>query len=97
MLFLMNEAMNESTDPGCEVCGTVIPPDNPLGYLRLEDDQQIFCNVCSWLCALQFCVLKAAEQRKNLQAHIEELRQKNEVLENDNYLLPYYRAGVLKP
>ena len=90
--------MDESTEQqgqGCAVCGTVIPADDPGSYLRLENDSESFGQVCSWLCALQFCVLKAAEQRKRLLAHIEKLQLQNDGLESDNYLLDYYRAGVL--
>jgi hypothetical protein len=91
----MNGA-DEPTKSGCYICGTVISPDDwGFGYLRLEDDNTIFANVCSWLCAMQFCVLKAAEQRNRLQARNEELRRKNKDLEYDSYLLPYYQAGVL--
>jgi hypothetical protein len=82
-------------DQGCNVCRTVLPPDGPGSYLRLETNDQTFGQVCSWLCATQFSVLKAAEQRNTLLAHIKELRRKNEDLKDDNRLLDYYRAGVL--
>ena len=78
---------------GCGVCGTVLSP--PDGYLRLETDDTVFGQVCSWLCAIQFCGLKAAEQRKRLLSQIEELRKRNKDLEFDSYLVDLHRAGVL--
>ena len=78
---------------GCGVCGTVLSA--PDGYLRLETDDTVFVQVCSWLCAIQFCGLKAAEQRKRLLSQIEELRKRNKNLEFDSYLVDLHRAGVL--
>jgi hypothetical protein len=57
-------AMNEApavAELSCDVCGAVLPTDSPDSYLRLENDTRTFGNVCSWVCSLQFCVLKAAE------------------------------------
>src|ERR1035441_2959673 len=78
---------------GCGVCGTVLSA--PDGYLRLETDDTGFDQVCSWLCAIQFCGLKAAEQRKRLLSQIEELRKRDKNLEFDSYLVDLHRAGVL--
>ena len=78
---------------GCGVCGTVLSA--PDGYLRLETDDTVFGQVCSWLCAIQFCGLKAAEQRKRLLSQIEELRKRNKNLEFDTYLVNLHRTGVL--
>jgi hypothetical protein len=88
--------MSENTteeQQGCGICGTVLSA--PDGYLRLETDDTVFGQVCSWLCGIQFCSLKAAEQRTRLLAQIEELRKKNKDLEFDRYLGDLYRAGVL--
>jgi len=78
---------------GCDVCGMVLTA--PDGYLRLETDATVFGQVCSWLCAIQFCGLKAAEQRTSLLSQIDELRKTNKNLEFDNYLVNLYRAGLL--
>lgn len=78
---------------GCDVCGTVLSA--PDGYLRLEADDTVFGQVCSWLCAIQFCGLKAAEQRNRLLSQIEELRKRNKNLEFDSFLVDLYRAGAL--
>ena len=78
---------------GCGVCGTVLSA--PDGYLRLETDDTVFGQVCSWLCAIQFCGLKAAEQRHRLLSQIEELRKRNRNLEFDSYLVDIHRAGLL--
>ena len=78
---------------GCGVCSTVLSA--PDGYLRLETDDTVFGQVCSWLCAIQFCGLKAAEQRKRLLSQIEELRKRNKNLGFDSHLVDLYRAGVL--
>jgi len=58
-------------------------------------DDTVFGQVCSWLCAIQFCGLKAAEQRKSLLSQIEDQRKKNKNVEFDSYLGDLYRAGVL--
>ena len=78
---------------GCGVCGTVLSA--PDGYLRLETDDTVFGQACSWLCAIQFYGLKAAEQRTRLLSQIEELRKRNKDLEFDGYLVDVYRTGVL--
>jgi ribulose kinase len=78
---------------GCDVCGTVLTAPN--GYLRLEAGDTVFGQVCSWLCAIQFCGLKAAEQRTSLLSQIEELRKTNKNIEFDSYLVDLYRAGLL--
>ena len=82
-------------DHGCDVCGTVLPAADPGSYLRLEGDDQIFGQVCSWLCAIQFSASKLEEQRKILRGNNQELRRENGDLKEDSRLLNYYRAGVL--
>lgn len=57
-----------------------------------QDDS---AHVCSWLCLIQFGVLRAAEQRNSLRSRMEELEAQREKSAHDLYLLDFYRAGVL--
>jgi hypothetical protein len=83
-------ALDEATiEKGCDVGGTVIPPDDRESYMRLETDDSAFGHLCSWLCAIQFCASRAAEQRTTLMTHIDDLRQK----ESDRYPIGFYRPG----
>ena len=77
---------------GCDVCGTVVTHDE--GYLRLETEHGEYGHVCSWLCAAQFSVSKAAEQRKILESKIEELMNQSGNREAEKYLIGFYRPGI---
>ncbi len=68
--------MDEPTqgDPGCDVCHTVVTDHE--GYLRLQSDEDIYGNVCSWLCGIQLCAMKQADLQKRMASEIEDLRRK---------------------
>jgi hypothetical protein len=42
----------DEQDTGCDVCGTVVRPDQAGGYLTLQTENETLGNVCSWLCAI---------------------------------------------
>jgi hypothetical protein len=91
------EPADEAIDPGCDICGTVISPDDPGSYLRFEDDIDVYGHVCSWLCAIEFALRQAKAQQKHFKAHIDELQRTNQIPKDDTYRVGFYRAGVLKP
>jgi len=81
-----------SGEQSCDVCGTVVTVGE--GCLRLETDYLKYGHVCSWLCAAQFSVSKAAEQRKTLESKIEELTKQTGNREAEKYLIGFYSPGI---
>lgn len=64
---------NSTSNPGCDVCHTVLDETGPDEYLFIDDHHGSGANLCSWPCVVRYAAMRVGEQIAKLEERIEEL------------------------